>query len=166
VVPSHRWSHPCHWHWCPPTPSQTLALNLSLITAWMLFLISVEADVSFSRKQLKRGLIWPRNTCPLSFCPSEMSWCPENWAVLQHRADIWLQVTFLDAAVDCVEWKWFPKVLICIDHGGMTVSHAVLSEYLSLIFPHWDFPRLPESFYDILLCSCWICWVKTIYFVF
>ena len=40
-----------------PILSHTLALNLSLITAWMLYLIFVEADVSFSQKQLKCGLI-------------------------------------------------------------------------------------------------------------
>ena len=60
-----------------------------LITASMLFLIFVEANVSFSQKQLKRGLIRPQNTCPLSFCPSEMSSCPENLAVM-HRVDIWV----------------------------------------------------------------------------
>ena len=48
--------------------------------------------------------------CVLSFCPSEMSSCPENLAVFLHRVDIWLppcviqfQVIFVAAAVDCVE---------------------------------------------------------------
>ena len=51
----------------------------------------------------------------------------------------------------------------CIDHGGKMVSPSVLPEgsrliqqwCLSLAFTHWDFPRLPEFFHNILLCRCW-----------
>ena len=74
-----------------------------LITASMLFLIFVEANVSFSQKQLKRGLIRPQNTCPLSFCPSEMSSCP------QKLVDKWLPPCVIQFQVhteeDCVELK-------------------------------------------------------------
>jgi len=41
----------------PPYYHRCWLLHLSLITAWMLFLIFVEVDVGFSQKQAERGLI-------------------------------------------------------------------------------------------------------------
>jgi len=83
-VPSHVLSHPCYGHWCSPIPSQMLAFTPFSDNSLddLCHLWHVEADVSFPKKQLKHGLIWPQNTCPLSFCPSDvhrtrLSFCTE-----------------------------------------------------------------------------------------
>ena len=87
-----------------------------------------------------------RYMSPMPWTHGQMSLCLLNSAVLLHRVDTWLpaclmqfQVTFLDAAAGC-EWKWFSKVMLSlcgyIDHGGMTVSHAV---FLQKYFWIWWF---------------------------
>ena len=71
------------------------------------------------------------------------------------------QVAFPDAAVDCVEWQWFSKVLPSpcgyVHHGSITVSQTSLRAwwsctFLPLAFSTLSFPVTPRIFsqyYDL-----------------
>jgi len=96
-------------------------------------LLDWKLDSIFSQKQKQFHFL------PLSSRPSEMSSGPENSPASPHRTDVnrspcvtEIQVAFLDAMSDCVQWKWFSKLLLstsgCIWQSSMTVSCAILSE--------------------------------------
>ena len=113
-------------------------------------------------------LVWPENTFPPSFGPSQMTLGPDNSAAftiikIQFRL-IQLQVAFLDAAADCVKWQWFYEVLLrpCgyVHHGSMPVflkqyqpegsmvTH-IQQWFPPLAFTHRDFPWLSSWYYEL-----------------
>ena len=89
----------------PPYPYRHWLFHLSLITAWTVFLLFGKWSqmLVLSQKQLKVGLIWPQNMCPLSFRPSEMSFCPENSFAEYSLAHVAIMIT--------VAWQFL--VLCC-----------------------------------------------------
>ena len=113
----------------------------------------------FPKNKLKCGLVWPENTFPLSFSPSQMTSGPENSAAFLHKINkclplrtIQFQVPFLDAAVDCFEWQLFSKVLPSpcgyVHHGSMMVSQTIPSEgsmvtRIQQRFPPLAFTKFP-----------------------
>jgi len=100
-----------------------------------------------------------------------------RWAQARdpHRTDVKLspcvteiQVAFLDAASDCVRWKWFSKLFLstsCIWQNSMIVSCLMPSEdsqqrhiqQRSTALPNtdWDFSGFPESFDKIMYGRWW-----------
>jgi len=80
-----------------------------------------------------------------------------------------IRVAFLDAASDCVQWKWFSKLLLstcgCISQSSMMVSCAMPSErskvthiqQRSTALPNtdWDFSGFPESCDNVMNGRWW-----------
>ena len=139
----------------PPCHHRGWFLRFSLVTVWMGFFI---LGTSFGPSQIPLG---PEN--------SAVFLCKINKCLLPFM--IQLQVSFIDAAEDCVEWQWFSKVLpnSCGDvhHGSIAVSQTIPPEgsmvmriqqrFPPLAFTHQDFPWHPESFHNMM--NCW--WWKT-----
>ena len=138
----------------------------------MVFFIFGTYKSLFPKNELKCGFVWPENTFPRSFGPSQIASGLENFILRKiHEClplcIIQFQVAFLDAPADCVERWWFSKVHPSpwgyIHHGSITVSQAIPPEglmvtriqqwFLPLAFTH--FPWLPESFHDVMNCGWW-----------
>ena len=157
----------------PPYHHRGWFFYFSLVTVWMVFFIfGMYNPIS----KLKCGLVWLENTFPLSFGPSRMTSGPEKLggvfcAKINKCLPLCIiQFLFLHAAADCVEWQWFSKVLpspcgyvpsflalrfsLTIPPEGSMVTR-IQQQFQLLAFMHWLFPRLPESFHDIMNCGWW-----------
>ena len=172
MVPSHTVNadHSCRGYWSTTIPSQRLVFALYVVKGLdgLFHLWQVEIRRPFFQKTNLSGLVWPENTFPLPFDPSQMTSGPENSVLFMCKmkclplCKIQFQVAFLDAAADCVEWKWFSEVLPrrCgyVHHGSMTVSQTIppkgsmvmCIQQRALASTHQDFPWLPEYCHEIM----------------
>ena len=140
MVPSHIGRSPMPWalmHHHTITEAGFCTFQLVTVCMFFIHLWHVESDICFSQKQAEMWTCLTRVHVSTVFQSISDYFCAQIiLAVFLHKINkclplcvIQFQVAFLDAAADCFECQWFPKVLpsLCgyVHPGTITVSQTI-----------------------------------------